>query len=164
MGIVNHGPIWTLEIESLVESGRTLLISAPVFIMSKPWIHAVSSAKRFGGIPEDYIEIHNLLDSSKGTIADSRHRAMTHNAWFLSVILERIFGVTLTNSEGKKISVRDVGEQHVLEDYRMRFIPSAQDFLQEIEVKEWMVSGNGQPPSSAKLYKKENKKRYEIID
>lgn len=122
--------------------------------MSKPWIHAVSSAKKFGGIPEDYIEIHNLMDSSKGTIADSRHRALTHNAWFLSVILERVFGVTITNREGNKISVRDIGEQHILEDYRLRFIPSAQDFLQEIEVKEWMISGKGQPPSSAKLYKK----------
>lgn len=122
--------------------------------MAKPWIHAQSSAKKYGGCPDDYIEIHNLMDSSKGTIADSRHRALTHNAWFLSVILERIFGVTLVNSDGMVISVREIGEQHVLEDYRMRFIPSAQDYLQEIEVQEWMVSGKGAPPSSAKLYKK----------
>lgn len=130
--------------------------------MAKPWIHAESSAKRYGGKPEDYIEIHNLLDSSKGTIADSRHRALTHNAWFM-FILEKIFGVTIENSEGRKISVREIGEQHILEDYRGRFIPSAQDFLQEIEVKEWMVSGKGQPPSSAKLYKKKEGK-YEEID
>ena len=134
--------------------------------MSKPWIHAESSAKRFGGKPEDYIEIHNLMDSSKGTIADSRHRALTHNTWFLSSILERVFGVTITNSEGRRISVRDIGEQHILEDYRLRFIPSAQDFLQEIEVKEWMVSGKGQPPSSAKLYKRQIifKKTKELVD
>jgi hypothetical protein len=119
--------------------------------MAKPWIHAESSARKFGGSPKDYIEIHNLMDSSKGTIADSRHRALTHNAWFLSVILERIFGVTITNSEGRKISVREIGEQHVLEDYRMRYIPSAQDYLQEIELKKWMISGAGAPPSFAKL-------------
>jgi hypothetical protein len=119
--------------------------------MAKPWVHAESSARKFGGSPEDYIEIHNLMDSSKGTIADSRHRALTHNAWFLSVILERIFGVTITNSEGRKISVREIGEQHVLEDYRMRYIPSAQDYLQEIELKKWMISGAGAPPSFAKL-------------
>lgn len=119
--------------------------------MAKPWIHAESSAKKFGGKPEDYIEIHNLMDSSKGTIADSRHRALTHNAWFLSTILERIFGVTITNSEGHKVSVRDVGEQHILEDFGLRFIPSAQDYLQEIEMKEWMVSGKGAPPSFAKV-------------
>jgi len=125
--------------------------------MPKPWIHAVSSAKRFGGKPEDYLPIHNLMDSSKGTIADSRHRALTHNAWFVGTILEQVFGVTLTNSDGKIISVRDIGEQHVLEDYRMRFIPSAQDYLQEMEVKEWMVAGRGEPPPSAKRLLKKKK-------
>ena len=131
--------------------------------MAKPWIHAKSSAKKFGGKPEDYIGIHNLMDSSKGTIADSRHRALTHNAWFLSTILEKIFGVTLKNSDGMTVSVRDIGEQHVLEDYRMRFIPSAQDYLQEMDVKEWMVAGRGEPPPSAKrLLKKRKTER--IVD
>lgn len=116
--------------------------------MAKPYVHAVSSAKRFGGVPEDYIEIHNLMDSSKGTIADSRHRALTHNAWFLSVILERIFGVTITNSNGRQVPVRDIGEQHVLEDFAGRFIPSAQDYLAEMEFKEWMQAGRGAPPPS----------------
>lgn len=119
--------------------------------MSKPWIHAESSAKKFGGKPYDYIEIHNLMDSSKATIADSRHRALTHNAWFIGFILERIFGTTLTNSDGRTISVRDIGEQHVLEDFGNRFIPSAQDYLAEIEFHEWMLSGAGKPPSFAKL-------------
>ena len=122
--------------------------------MAKPWVHAESSARRYGGKPEDYIEIHNLMDSSKGTIADSRHRALTHNAWFLSVILEKVFGITLTNSDNKVISVREIGEQHVLEDYGNRFIPSAQDFLQEVEMQEWMISGRGVAPSFAKVDKK----------
>ena len=119
--------------------------------MAKPFVHAQSSAKKFGGTPDDYIEIHNLMDSSKGTIADDRHRALTHNAWFLSTILEKIFGVTITNSNGRKISVRDIGEQHVLEDFGNRFIPSAQDYLSEIENKEWMIAGKGLPPSCAKV-------------
>lgn len=119
----------------------------------KPWIHSLSSARRFGGKPEDYIEIHNFLDSSKAVISDVRHRALTHNSWFLGFILEKIFGVTITNSDGKKVSVRDVGEQHVGEDYG-GFIPSAQDFLQEIEFKPWMNNGKGVPPSMAKIYRK----------
>jgi hypothetical protein len=118
--------------------------------MAKPWIHAKSSAKKYGGKPEDYLPIHNFMDSSKGTIADSRHRALTHNAWFIGTVLEKVFGVTLTNSDGMIVSVRDIGEQHVLEDYRLRFIPSAQDYLQEMEVKEWMIAGKGEPPTSAK--------------
>ncbi len=119
--------------------------------MSKPWIHAESSARRFGGKPEDYLEIHNLMDSSKGAICDNRHRALTHNAWFLSVILERIFGVVITNSDGRRVSVRDVGEQHVSEDFRNRFIPSAQDYLAEMEMKGWMNNGVGVPPSFQKI-------------
>lgn len=120
-------------------------------MVSKPWIHAESSARKFGGQPEDYIEIHNCLDSSKATIADSRHRALTHTSWFVGIILEKIFGVVITNSVGRKVSVRDIGEQHVLEDFGGRFIPSAQDYLQEVEYKEWMLKGSGTPPSFAKL-------------
>jgi hypothetical protein len=119
--------------------------------MSKPWIHAESSAKKFGGVPEDYIEIHSLLDSSKAAMCDNRHRALTHNAWFIGTILERVFGVTITNSKGKKVSVRDVGEQHVSEDFRGKFIPSAQDYLMEMEFKDWMNNGKALPPSCAKL-------------
>lgn len=122
--------------------------------MAKPYIHALSSAKKFGGEPSDYIEIHNFLDLSKGAIPDSRHRALTHNSWFLSNVLERVFGVTIKNSNGKQISVRDVAERHILEDFGGRFIPTAQDYLQEIELKDWMQNGKGEPPPShAKIEK-----------
>jgi hypothetical protein len=133
--------------------------------MSKPWIHAQSSARKWGGKPEDYIAIHDLLDDSKGTIADSRHRALTHNAWFLSTILERVFGHNITNSDGREVSVRDVGEQHVLEDFGGRFIPSAQDYLEQIEFKDWMLKGHGQaPPSYQKLDKLHTAEKKVIVD
>lgn len=119
--------------------------------MSKPYIHAVSSAKRFGGVPEDYLKIHNLMDSSKATIADPRHRCLTHNSWFIGHVLEVVFGTTLINSDGKTISVRDVGEQHCLEDFGGRFIPTPQDYLENLPVSPWMLAGKGQPPSSYKL-------------
>lgn len=116
--------------------------------MSKPIFHAQSSAKKFGGKWEDYIDIHNLMDSSKGAIADNRHRALTHNSWFLSVILEQIFGVARFNSDGDQYAVRDIGEQHVLEDFSMKFIPTAQDYLQNIDFQDWMNNGRiGAPPS-----------------
>lgn len=124
----------------------------------KPFIHAKSSAKKFGGKFEDYLEIHDFLDSSKSTIADNRHRALTHNSWFISVVIERIFGPTIKNSSGKLVSTREIAEQHVLEDFKMRFIPSAQDYLCEIEFKDWMDNGKGFPPGSAKLFNKKRKK------
>lgn len=118
--------------------------------MSKPFIHALSSSKKYGGLPEDYLPIHNLMDSSKAVIADNRHRALTHNSWFVGTILEKIFGTTFKNSEGRIISVRDIGEQHVMED--MKLIPSGQDFLAEMEYKPWM-EGRGIPPSFNKIAK-----------
>ncbi len=96
--------------------------------MSKPYIHAQSSVRKFGGQPQDYEPIHSFMDCSKGAIADNRHRALTHNSWFLSNILERIKFAnsgpetsdhrfpTIINSDGRSVSVRDIGEQHCLED------------------------------------------------
>jgi hypothetical protein len=124
--------------------------------MSKPHVHARSSFKKFGGCPQDYEDIHEFLDSSKGTIADNRHRALTHNAWFISFIIPKVFGNTRVNSEGKTYSTRDIAEQHVLEDYGMKFIPSAQDFLAEIEFRPWMQNGRGVPPSFKKIAQKDH--------
>lgn len=136
--------------------------------MSKPFIHSQSSAKRYGGKPEDYIEIHNLMDSSKAAIADQRHRSLLHNAWFIGEILERIkFSnscpptgdnrfPTIINSDGKHVSVRDVGEDHVTEDFH-GFIPSVQDYLMEMNIQDWMCNGKGKPPSFAKI--SEHRKR-----
>jgi hypothetical protein len=119
--------------------------------MAKPIFHAESSARRFGGKPEDYLPLHDFMDSSKGSVADNRHRALTHNAWFLSNVIERVFGhyltVTLPNGRQKKVSTREVAEQHVLEDYGGRFIPTAQDFLAKIPIEAWMDNGKGDPPS-----------------
>lgn len=119
--------------------------------MSKPFIHAQSSAKKFGGVWEDYILIHELLDSSKAVIADNRHRALTHNSWFISTIIPKIFGeVFKRQSDGCLVSTRDVAELHVLEDYRKRFIPSASDFLSKIPYEPWMQNGESGTPESYK--------------
>ena len=123
--------------------------------VAKPYIHAKSSVKRWGGEVSDYLPIHDFLDSSKGVIPDSRHRALTHTSWFLSFVLERVFGTTITNSDDKVVSVRDIGEQHILEDFGNRFIPSAQDYLQNIEWEDWMLNGKaGKPPSFARIPEK----------
>ena len=128
--------------------------------MAKPYIHAQSSAKKYGGTWEDYIEIHEFMDSSKAVIPDNRHRALTHNSWFIGFILPKVFGETFKRkSDGKIVSTRDIGEQHVLEDYNRKFIPSAQDFIAEMEFKPWMQNGLGAPPSHAKLFKKTKKKK-----
>ncbi len=119
--------------------------------MAKPYFHAKSSAKKYGGIWEDYMEIHEFMDSSKAAFPDNRHRCLTHNSWFIGTILPKVFGETFKRkSDDKIVNTRDIGEQHVLEDFKMKFIPSAQDFLQELEFLPWMQNAMGEPPSSHK--------------
>jgi len=92
----------------------------------KPYIHAKNSAKKYGGKPEDYLHLHNWFDETKAHVPDMRHRAIRHNSFGIWD-LEQRFGATLVNSEGKTVSVRDIGEDHVLED--LGTIPTLQDCL-----------------------------------
>jgi hypothetical protein len=103
--------------------------------MAHPFKHAESRARRFGGCAEDYLPIHNWFDESKALIADFRHRALRHHAEGI-FLCEHIFGVAVTNSEGKQVPVRYIGEQHVRED--LERIPTAQDWLSQIKPARWM--------------------------
>lgn len=119
--------------------------------MPKPHIHAIRDVKQWGGKEEDYTAIHDLMDSSKEAFASNAHRVATHNIWFVHKILPRIFGDTITNSDGKRVSVKDIGEQHCLLDFRGKFIPTLQDWAENIEFKMWMNNGmGGDMPNSAK--------------
>jgi hypothetical protein len=51
-----------------------------------------------------------------------------------------VFGNCITNSDGKKIPVRLIGEQHVREDCGGR-IPSVEDWVEHISPKAWMSRG-----------------------
>lgn len=104
--------------------------------MANPWHHALSSARKFGGKPEDYIEIHEWFDASKEIVADFRHRVLRHHAQGIYECM-RVFGTTITNSDGKQIPVRWVGEQHVKEDFKGR-IPSFADWVRAIRPEQWM--------------------------
>lgn len=99
--------------------------------MSKPIVHAKSSAKKFGGKAKDYIEIHDFIDSTKAHIADSRHRALLHNT-FGCFLVEKVFGHTLVNSNNDRVSTRDVAELHIIED--LGVIPSVQDWLSRMPI------------------------------
>jgi hypothetical protein len=103
--------------------------------MAHPLKHAESSARKFGGTAEAYLPIHNWFDESKAFLADFRHRALRHHAEGI-FLCERIFGVAITNSEGKQVPVRYIGEMHVKED--LGRIPTAQDWLSQIKPERWM--------------------------
>lgn len=56
-------------------------------------------------------------------------------------------GTARINSAGRKYSVRDVAERHILEDFKFKFIPTVQDFLAKTPIDPWMDNGRGLPPS-----------------
>jgi len=136
----------------------------------KPFIHAINSVKKFGGIPEDYISIHNFFDWTKSTIGDLRHRVILHNT-FGAYLAEKLFGypevkiqkaaekfgwteeeveavrnlidearsndvTTIKNSEGRRIQIRDIAEQHIIED--MGCVPTVGDCLHLLPVHGWL--------------------------
>ncbi len=103
--------------------------------MGHPYHHALSSARKFGGTADDYLAIHNWFDETKAHMADFRHRALRHHSEGI-FLAEKFFGVVITNSEGKKIPVRLIGEQHVKED--LGRIPTVSDWLRQIKPERWM--------------------------
>lgn len=146
--------------------------------MAHSQVHSRSSARRFGGQPEDYQEIHDLFDSTKAAYPDQRHRAILHHAFGIFLV-ERIIGAeqdardlsgiieklldllgpdqlygedllairhrlkavgqirTFTRkSDGVKVPIRLVGEQHVVED--QGYIPTMEDWLKNLTREDWM--------------------------
>jgi hypothetical protein len=105
-----------------------------------PDIHAKSSAKQFGGKPEDYIKIHEWFDETKSWLGHSNHRIFRHHSEGIFEC-EKIFGPQFLNSDGKIVYTRYVGEQHVKEDC-YNYIPSAKEWFNAIEKREkpmWML-------------------------
>ena len=107
--------------------------------MAHPLHHAESSARKFGGVPDDYQYVHDWFDSSKEHLALFTHRAHRHHT--LGIFeAERLFGRSLTNSAGRVVPIRWIGEQHVREDCQGR-IPSLADWLGRIQPELWMANG-----------------------
>jgi hypothetical protein len=100
----------------------------------KPMLHALVSAKKFGGKPEDYMKVHDFIDSSKAHMPDVRHRALLHSSFGIYMV-EQVFGHELENSEGLMVQIRDIAEEHVLSD--LGFIPTVQDYFKHMPIQNW---------------------------
>ena len=108
--------------------------------MAHPYHHALSSVQKWGGCVEDYQPIHDWFDESKAHVADFRHRALRHHSEGI-FMAEKIFGTTITNSNGRVVPVRFIGEQHVKED--LGKIPTLADWLLAIKPERWMLGRQG---------------------
>ncbi len=107
--------------------------------MTHPLHHAESSARKFGGVAADYQAIHDWFDATKECFADFRHRALRHHAQGIFEA-ERVFGTNITNSDGREVPVRYIGEQHVREDCG-GIIPTVSDWFRNIRPETWMSRG-----------------------
>ena len=108
--------------------------------MAHPIQHAKSAAKRFGGKWEDYIAIEEWFDETKAWVGHSMHRMFRHHSEGIFEC-EKRFGMIITNSDGKDVYVRYIGEQHVKEDCN-NYIPTAKEWADMIasgKPKEWAL-------------------------
>ena len=125
-----------------------------------PMYHSKSSVKRWGGKPEEYLQIHELLDSPKATMNNNTSRALTNNTWFIYNIIPKIFGYNIINSDGKSVDTIDIAMLHCLEDYK-EFIPTPQDFLKHMNIQAWMNNGV-KPLDNEEGYKVANELREKL--
>jgi hypothetical protein len=100
-----------------------------------PLLHARIHAKKFGGIPDDYLPINNFLDGSLAGHASVKHRAALHHGFGITVC-EQVFGQFIVNSNGKQVPVRDIAGRHIIED--LGFIPDLSDYLNNMQTQNWM--------------------------
>lgn len=103
--------------------------------MAHCYYHSLASVNAWGGRPEDYQPLHDWFDQSKSHIADFRHRALRHHSEGI-FMLETLFGTTITNSAGRIVPVRLIGEQHIRDD--LGRIPSFADWARAIRAEPWM--------------------------
>ena len=74
---------------------------------------------------------------------------------FLALLAHnRAHGVHWMNSSGDKVHVRSVAEQHILEDFRNKFIPTLQDYLSNMKLLPWMDNAIGPLRTSSELSEK----------
>ena len=108
-----------------------------------PQRHAELSARRRGGEPADYYATHSLMDGTKELCSDNRHRFL-HTLWGVRRVALPQVGPVLRVSDGVVVKTKDVLEfDHVLADYRGRFIPTLSDFLAALDTDaraEWAHS------------------------
>lgn len=105
--------------------------------MGNPLQHSESSARKFGGVVDDYIKIHQIMDISKRYLADWRHRALFHTTFGVHMMEEFIIGPTFTRKDGIVMDTRTVVSEHIKEDMA-GVIPTPAEFLREMPIMHWM--------------------------
>lgn len=138
--------------------------------MAHSYHHAISSARKHGGSPDDTLELHNWMDSSKSAWADQRHRAILHTSFGVFLAeqhfgsreevrllrraidrvprwLQRLLGLRIPRTMPVTLPLsngKHVPIRILAEQHVMEdcgFVPSIEDFLKELPRQSWMSRG-----------------------
>lgn len=102
--------------------------------MANPQVHARSSARKFGGVWHNYIDLHSFLDSSKLHYAKASHRALLHHEFGKALAVDIFTNeyVSAVHAWDDEVAIKcsrefhtKVVEQHFEEDFN-RFVPSVE--------------------------------------
>lgn len=107
--------------------------------MATSYRHAEASARKFGGTPEDYLKIHEFIDSTKRSFGDIRHRSIFHNTngpWVCQEVFGVFIEIVTKSGKKRKVAVREIAENHIIED--LGCIPTLDDWLCNMSCKAWM--------------------------
>ncbi len=104
-----------------------------------PYKHAESSVKKWGGLPTDYVKLHDWFDETKQYTGNWTHRALRHHSAGIQWAVEK-FGHAIVNGKGQAVPVKMLAEQHIEED--CGFIPTPQDWLEGLSKnpEKWMLT------------------------
>jgi hypothetical protein len=108
----------------------------------KPIHHALVSARLFGGVPEEYLPVHNAFDMSKAALADMRHRASLHSVDHGQAVMEMIFPKDIGQT-----TLQNVCIQHVNDD--QGFDVTLDHWLSECTVPGYAIATRQAPQSIA---------------
>lgn len=90
------------------------------------------SVRYFGGQPEDYMKLHQFMDTCEGLVPGAE--GITHSTFGLG-LAELALGWVVGTRE---VPTRTVAEKHILAQFGS--IPTAQDWLSSIPVRPWMYN------------------------
>jgi hypothetical protein len=74
----------------------------------RPYLHAISSASQRGGHWQDYLAVHEFLDSTKALCPDIRHRMILHSVDFGAALTRMAFP--------DRGDTDEIVRQHIVED------------------------------------------------
>jgi Domain of unknown function (DUF6915) len=103
------------------------------------WNHAQSAARKWGGVPENYIDIEEFIDSSKKILGDVRHRSVYHHTegvWLCQKIFGRVLMIPRQDGRYTHVPVRQIAERHIIED--IGWLPSPADYIKNMPIEAWM--------------------------